>query len=142
MRYLGIDFGLKRVGLALSDSQATVVTPLATVQRSTRQALFEELLAYIETYAIEAVVIGLPYDLEGTATLTTRQARNFGTSLARRIALPIYYVDEVLTSEFAGEALREAGVPRHKRKDLLDQHAAVAILESFLASGPANTAGE
>ncbi|MFO7717624.1 MAG: Holliday junction resolvase RuvX [Thermodesulfobacteriota bacterium] len=138
MRYLGIDYGLKRVGLALTDSAATLATPLATINRTTRQALFGILLEYIEHYRIEAVVIGLPYDLEGKETLATRQARNFAASLGRRIIQPIHFVDEVLTSQHAADVLHQANLPSRKQKAVLDQQAAVAILESFLASGPEN----
>lgn len=136
MRYLGIDYGLKRVGLALTDSAATMATPLATINRTTRQALFSALLEYIHHYRIEAVVIGLPYDIEGQETLTTRQARNFGASLGRRIPQPIHFVDEVLTSHQAAAILHQAKLPSRKHKAVLDQQAAVTILESFLANTP------
>lgn len=135
MRCLGIDFGLKRVGLAVSDRTGTLVSPFKTIERSTRDALFEELLTIIDTEAVEAVVVGLPLALDGGDTLTTRQARNFAESLGRRIDLPIHMMDERLTSAQAEEELNAAGVHGKKKKMALDSQAAVVILRSWLENG-------
>jgi putative Holliday junction resolvase len=131
-RYLAIDFGLKRVGLAVAGPNSTMVFPLKTIFRTTRTAFFEELLATIEEEAIQAIVVGLPLDMEGNEQLISRQVRNFTESLARRVSLPIYLENEVLTSFEAKNRLHEAGVFGSRRKKVLDQMAAVAILESFL----------
>ncbi|WP_069857722.1 Holliday junction resolvase RuvX [Desulfoplanes formicivorans] len=132
-RYLGIDFGLKRVGLAVAGPNSTMVFPLKTIFRTTRAALFEELLGIIAEENIQAIVLGLPLDLEGNEQLITRQVRNFAASLARRVALPIHLENEALTSFEARNRLHEARVFGARRKNVLDQMAAVAILESFLS---------
>jgi putative Holliday junction resolvase len=132
-RYLAIDFGLKRVGLAVAGPDSTLVFPLKTLFRTTRAAFFEELLATIEDEAIQAIVVGLPLDLDGNEQLISRQVRNFAESLSRRVTLPIYLENEVLTSFEAKNRLHEAGVFGSRRKKVLDQMAAVAILESFLS---------
>lgn len=134
MRALGIDFGLKRVGLAVSDPTGTLVSPLRTLDRTTRQALFDELLKIIQDESVEAVVVGLPLALSGEDTLTTRQARNFAESLGRRTELPVHLMDERLTSAQAEEELNAAGLRGKKRKAALDSQAAAVILRSWLDS--------
>ncbi|BDQ33316.1 Holliday junction resolvase RuvX [Pseudodesulfovibrio portus] len=135
MRALGIDFGLKRVGLAVCDPTGTLVSPLTTLTRTTRDALFDELIEIIQNESIETVVVGLPLSLEGDDTLTTRQARNFAESLARRTDVPVRLMDERLTSAEAEEELNAAGLRGKKKKMALDSQAAVIILRSWLESG-------
>lgn len=132
MRALGIDFGLKRVGLAVSDRTATLVSPLKTIERTTRDKLFDELAEILQKEAVEVIVVGLPLSLDGEDTLTTRQARNFAESLGRRTDLPIHLMDERLTSAQAEEELNAANVRGKKRKLALDSQAAVVILRSWL----------
>lgn len=134
MRALGIDFGLKRVGLAVCDPTGTLVSPLKTIERGTREALFDELLEIIQNESIDIVVVGLPLSLEGEDTLTTRQARNFAQSLGRRTDVPIRLMDERLTSAEAEEELNAAGLRGKKKKMALDSQAAVVILRSWLES--------
>ena len=130
MKLLGIDYGQKRVGLAMA--QEGMVFPYKTLLKSTRDRLFAELLAIIAAENVEAIVLGLPLDLDGSATLTTRQVYNFRDSLSRRTDLPIHLVNEALTSFEARDRLRQAGVPQRRHADMLDQMAAVCILESFM----------
>lgn len=132
MRVLGIDFGLRRIGLAISDAEGEMTFPLKTVFKQTREQAFEEIRSVVIQRGVEAVALGLPLDLEGRRTLSTRQAENFRKELCARLDLPVHLVDETCTSAQAEAKLREAGVPPKKRKALLDQQAAVEILESFL----------
>ena len=136
MRALGIDFGLKRVGLAVCDPTGTLVSPLTTLTRTTRDALFDELIEIIQNESIETVVVGLPLSLEGADTLTTRQARNFAESLERRVSVPVRLMDERLTSAEAEEELNAAGLRGKKKKMALDSQAAVIILRSWLENEP------
>ena len=132
MRVLGIDFGLSRIGLAISDSDAEMAFPLKTVYKKTREQAFEEIWAVVAQRGVEAIALGHPLDMEGKKTLSTRQAENFRQELQNRLEIPVYLVDETCTSAQAESKLREAGVPPKKRKNLLDQQAAVEILETFL----------
>jgi putative Holliday junction resolvase len=132
MKLLGIDYGQKRIGLALA--QGGMAFPFRTLVKTTRDRLFADLLAVIEAEGVEAVVLGLPLDMEGKETLTTRQVLNFRDSLARRTALPIHLVNEALTSFDARERLRQAGVPERRQAEMLDQMAAVCILETYLGN--------
>lgn len=133
MKLLGVDFGLKRVGLAVTDPDGTMAFPLATLERSGRDALFAELLSVIAREGVEAVVVGYPAPPDGVASLTARQAANFARSLARRTPLPVSIMDETLSSQAAQDDLAEAGVKPGRRGKILDQQAAVRILESYLA---------
>lgn len=130
MKILGIDYGQKRIGLAMA--RQGMVFPFKTLDKSTRDKLFADLMSIIESEGVEAIVLGLPLDMNGDETLTTRQVLNFQGSLARRTELPIHLVNEALTSFDARQRLREAGVPERKHKEMLDQMAAVCILESYL----------
>ncbi len=136
MKYLGIDFGIKRVGLAVSDEKGKMVFPLKTIHRSTRENLFLELLNIIQERGIEAIVLGLPLGPDGEKSLPCRQAENFMQSLDRRTDLPIYTVNEAYTSMEAEDILNRCGIRVEKQKESLDQAAAVIILESFLAGIP------
>lgn len=140
MRTLGIDFGTKRVGLAISDPEGRMAFPrpaIARAEGATRDSLFEALLALIEAEGVGEVVVGLPLTMEGGESLTTRQARNFAESLARRVSVPVRLVDERLSSAAAEEQLKEAGLCSRKSRKHLDSQAAVQILETWLASRPA-----
>lgn len=136
MRVLGVDFGERRVGLAVSDPSGSLAFPLRTVHRTTRKALFEELAALIEAEGVEALVVGLPLGLDGQETLTTRQAKNFAASLAGRTGLPVHLADERLSSALAEEDLKAAGRRRLGKDGRLDMQAAVRILQSWLDNRP------
>ena len=131
MRVLAVDFGLKRVGLAVCDPQGILASPLPALHRDGRDQFFADLLAVIAAQGVQAVVVGLPLALDGSETLTTRQARNFAESLRRRLTIPVHFEDERLTSA-AAEELKEAGLCARKRKEHLDSQAAVQILRSWL----------
>ena len=133
MKYLALDYGLKRVGVAVSDPEGRMAFPRCTLARDTRDGFFSELLALLERERPDAVVLGLPLHVDGTECLTTRQVRNFAASLKRRMALPLYWIDEALTSRQAESDLREAGLSARAIKQVVDQQAAVRILETFRA---------
>ena len=136
MRFAGIDYGLARTGLAVSDPEGRVAFPLATFRLEDfagRSALLDALAARIREEGAEAVVMGLPLLLDGGESLTTRQVRNVTGRLKRRLELPIYYMPELLSSEEAAQDLREAGLSREKARAVLDRQAAARILASFLA---------
>ncbi|MCR5814283.1 MAG: Holliday junction resolvase RuvX [Desulfovibrio sp.] len=136
MRVLGIDYGLERTGLAVSDPSGKVVFPLKTLRLAdfgTRAALLDALADTIHNTDVEACVVGLPLPLEGEETLICRQIRNVTRRLMRRVMLPFYFMNEALTSYLAWEDLKQSGVKARKRRDVLDQQAAVRILQAFLA---------
>ena len=136
MRYAGIDYGLARTGLAVSDPEGRVAFPLATFRLADyagRSALLDALAGRIREEGAGAVVMGLPLLMDGGESLTTRQVRNVTERLKRRLELPVYYMPELLSSEEAAQDLREAGLSREKARAVLDRQAAARILASFLA---------
>ncbi|WP_045216681.1 Holliday junction resolvase RuvX [Desulfonatronovibrio magnus] len=132
-RCLGIDFGIKRVGLAISPADSSMVFPLKTINRTTRQKLFQELLEVIVQQKIDAIVIGLPVLPDEQDSETLRQVRNFRESLVRRVDLPVFMVNEAFTSAEARAILQKMNMPAEKIRQCLDQAAAMLILESFRA---------
>lgn len=133
MKYLGIDYGQRRTGIAATDPGGRMAFPRRTITMSTRDAFFAELLGIIDVEAPGALVVGLPLLPGGDETLTTRQVRNFVERLKRRSALPVYFMPEELSSFEAEDDLRDAGLRGRRLEAAVDQQAAVRILESFLA---------
>lgn len=133
MKYLGIDYGQKRTGIAVSDSGGRMAFPRKGLLMRGKDIFFSELLALAQAEAVEAFVVGLPLRSSGEDSETTRQVRNMAARLGRRSTLPIYLMDESLSSLDAESRLREAGRKGGDLKDRLDSASAVAILESFLA---------
>ncbi len=133
MKYVAIDYGTRRTGLAATDAGGRMAFPRRTLAMTTRERFFAELLSFLEQEAPGGIVVGLPTHVDGTEILMTRQVRNFVARLRRRCDLPVYYMSEVLSSYAAEDDLREAGVNSRTAKAVVDQQAAVRILESFLA---------
>ena len=139
MRILAIDFGLKRIGLALSDREGRLALPYTTLVKKDNAQLMAELQNILEREDVDGVVVGLPLGLDGEETLTTRQAKNFAQRLRKVCpSLPVYLHNEALSSSEAAHRLSESGIRGRKQKDVLDQVAAAVILESFLACGGKN----
>lgn len=132
MKYIAIDYGTKRTGLAASDTGGNMAFPRQTLVLKTRDRFFAELLEFIEKEDPVAIVVGLPKSLDGEETLMSRQVRNFIARLRRRSDLPIYIIEEALSSFEAELELRDAGLKGHEVAKVVDQQAAVRILESFL----------
>ena len=139
MKFVGVDYGLARTGLAVSDPEGRLAFPLMTLRLedfSDRKAFLAALAERIVEAGAEAVVVGLPLTLDGEESLTTRQVRNVTERLKRRVSLPFFFMMEALSSQEAWADLREAGLKVRKRKAVLDQQAAVRILSSFLSLAP------
>jgi putative Holliday junction resolvase len=133
VRVLALDFGLKRIGLALSDPEGRMALPYTTLIRKDNSHLLARIQDIVDQEKVECLVVGLPLGLNGEETLSTRQARNFARLLGRAISLPVYLQDETLTSSEASHRLNESGLRGRRQKRVLDQIAATIILESFLA---------
>lgn len=134
-RVLGIDFGERRVGLAVSDPTGTIAQPLPTLQRRRgKRAPVARVAELAGEQGVSAIVIGLPLTLAGEESEWTGEVRAFGDALAARTGLPVNYVDERMTSVRAERAVRSMGLPRHRReeKDRVDAAAAMLILQAYL----------
>ena len=130
---LGVDVGSVRVGLAASDPHGILATPLETLERDLErgsdQGAIEALVR--DRNALE-VVVGLPRSLSGREGPAAEAAREFGAALAGRVAVPIEFADERLTTVVATRQMRESGRKGRRQRAVVDQVAAVAILQGWL----------
>lgn len=134
-RILGIDFGLKRVGLAVSDPMQIIARALETLHYQSRKELLRRLVASIRENEIVGVVIGLPRHMDGSEGEMAKTVRELMAELAARLTIPIVAWDERLSSVQAQRALREMGVSaRNTKRGDVDRLAAVFILQSYLDS--------
>lgn len=134
-RILAVDYGERRIGLALSDPLRMIATPLPTLQRKRgKRPPVQAILDIVQANDVDALVVGLPLTLEGTESDWTREVRAFGEKLAQRSGLSVAFVDERMTSVAAERAVRGLGLPKHERerKDRIDAAAAVLILQAHL----------
>jgi putative Holliday junction resolvase len=135
MRMLGIDFGERRVGIALSDPTGTLASPLLTLKRRKgKRPPIAAILDLVREHDVEAMVLGLPLTLAGEESEWTQAIRKVGEALAKRSGLPVHFVDERFTSVMAERAVRGIGLPKGKReeKDRIDAGAAALILQRWL----------
>lgn len=136
-RCIGIDHGSVRVGVAVSDPNRTVASPLPYVPAE--NALEDIADMTIELEASE-VVVGLPLNMDGSWSDSTRAARDFATALRHSISVPVSTWDERLSTVAAGRALRDGGTKRRQRKAKVDSVAASLVLQSYLDSKRIHTA--
>ena len=130
MRYLAIDYGLKRTGLAVCDARETIASPLKVIvgQRN----LVEQIEQIVASENIEGVVLGLPLNMDGSQGPQARKVLAFANRLKERLGIPIYLQDERLSSFGAEEKLQTTRLSRAKRRERLDALAAAEILQAFL----------
>lgn len=135
MRIMGLDFGSRTVGVAVSDSLLITAQGVEIIERKEENKL-RRTLARIEEliveYEVEEIVLGLPRNMNGTEGERVELTREFGEKLERRTGLPVILWDERLTTVAAQKAMIEAGMRREKRKEHVDKVAAVLILEGYL----------
>lgn len=133
-RRLGVDVGSVRVGVALSDPSPVLATPLVTLSRDRKSgADVDRLAALVEEYAVVEVVVGLPRTLADRHGKAAEAATGYAAELARRVApVPVRLADERLTTVAAGRMLTQRGVRGRKQRAVVDQVAAVEILQGWL----------
>lgn len=133
-RLLGLDYGTKRIGLALSNLEQTIATPYETYERRDEVQDSRYLARTVHEYTVVGLVVGLPVHISGDEGEKAREARKFGEWAARVTQLPIAYTDERYTTAQADEHLFAAQVRPKKRRVLRDMLAAQILLQSFLDS--------
>jgi len=140
-RYLGIDYGTKRIGIAISDGLGLTARPLDVV---TRRDLPEFLRVLVEEHTIDQVVVGLPTALGGHEGESAAGARALAEEVGEILGVPVEMIDERFTSRMAESALLEGGMKRRQRKETVDKVAAAIILQTFLdrRPGPGNSEPE
>lgn len=131
-RYLGIDYGEKRVGLAVSDPTLTIAQPYKTIIFTSPKNLIAELTVVIKELDIKKVILGLPLTMKGTDSIKTREVREFGDKLIKVLDIPVFLFDERLSSVQAHTVLKQMGKQPSKNRSKVDQLAAQHILQAFL----------
>ena len=132
-RRLGVDVGTVRIGVAVSDPDAVLATPVETVRRDRGAAHLRRLADLIAELQVVEVVIGLPRTLADRAGSSAKDAVELADALKKRVdPVPVRLADERLTTVSAARSLREAGVRAKEQRGKIDQAAAVAILQTWL----------
>lgn len=131
-RILAIDYGSRRMGLAVSDALGITAQGLDTLERKNKRSDFARLERTIREYQVSEIVLGNPLRMSGEEGTQSRKVADFAEELRRRFELPVHLWDERLTSSEANRLLREAEVSLEKRAQAVDRMAATLILQSFL----------
>ncbi len=124
MRYLGIDYGKKRIGVAVSDPGGRIAFPKKMIANRGSEKVLRELKRLIEEEEAGRIIVGLPVGLDGKETDQTREVRAFADALKKEITLPVEFENEMLTTRM----VEKAGVPREHT----DEAAAAVILQAYL----------
>lgn len=132
---LAFDFGEVRIGVATGDAETAMAHPVATISGESNEAKFSAIERLVREWQPTYLVVGLPTHTDGSEHEMTRLARKFGRRLHERFKLPVFWVDERLSSIYAESLLAEAQVFGRKRKAVLDQMAAQAILQGLFEGG-------
>ncbi len=130
MRYLAIDYGTKRTGLAICDVDETIASPLTVIHG--QKGLLEKIAKLVEAEDVGAIVLGLPLNMDDSQGLQAKLVLKFAEKLRKSLSILIHLQDERLSSFSAEEKLSSAGIKKTAKKDRLDAIAAAEILEAFL----------
>ena len=143
MPALAIDYGRRRIGLAISDELGLTARPLGTLTRTNRQNDLRRLREIVRKHGVQRIVVGHPLNLDGTASEMTFEAEQFAARIERHLGLPVVLMDERLSSWEAEQMI--AARPRRnsrRRKPSVDETAAAVILRDFLAREQSRAVGK
>ena len=129
---IGLDFGSKTIGTAISDSTRTIATPLCIIKRRKFADDFREILRIKSSYSFVGIVLGLPINMNGTEGPRCQSTRSFAIKLSNEMELPIYLWDERLSTVAAEKILITSNVSRKSRSKVIDKIAACYILQGCL----------
>lgn len=139
MRVLGLDYGEKRIGVAVCDELGMTAQGLSVIERKNKKRDLGAIANYVQTYCVEKIVIGYPLRLDGTAGIQCEKVDRFIHALESLFSIPIIRRDETLTTKDAEEILRTANVRAKKRKAVVDKIAAGMILQGYLNASAKQT---
>lgn len=132
-RYLGLDVGNRRIGVAVSDELGLTAQPVLTlVRKSSRRDDLRSLARLCRRFGVAGIVVGNPLHLDGGESPQAAKTKAFATELSELAGLPIHFWDERLTTREAHQILYEAGKKRQEHRSVVDQVAATMILQGFL----------
>lgn len=134
--FLGFDFGKRHTGVAVGSRHSGTAQPLALLTAHGGGPDWEAIDRLVNEWQPQALVVGLPLNMDGSPNAMTRAARAFGDGLRARYNLPVHLVDERLSSRAATDMLLDAGVPLKRHKHQIDKRAAQTILQAFLNETP------
>ena len=132
MRILGIDFGTKIIGIAISDASGLIGQGIGKIEHKNLKHVLQELNKKIDEYSGEKIVVGLPKNMDGTLGKTALLVMDFVEKLENRFKIPVATWDERLSTVEAERVLLTADVSRKKRKKVIDKLAASIILQGYL----------
>jgi putative holliday junction resolvase len=135
-RWLGLDLGHVRIGVALSDPLGYTAQPLKVLKSAGTQKDIAAIGELVDENEVSQVIVGLPLSMNGEESDTTRKVRNFTEKLAERLNVPVFFVDERLTSKQAERLMIEGDARRETRREKIDQVAAAILLKSALEGAP------
>ena len=131
-RFLGIDYGTVRIGLALSDPTGTLASPLPFLENKSPQQITTALSELIQIHQITGLVIGLPRNMDGTYGPSAQKVRDFIAQIQKSISLPITPIDERLTTAQASKQLSSIGMNQKQLRKKVDSSSACLILQQYL----------
>jgi len=131
-RVLGIDYGEKNIGLAISDPFGITAQGLEIISNRSIESVFESIQSHMQHHGIGDFVIGLPLNMNGSEGPAAKRVKEFGSKLHEHFNLPVHYIDERLTSVQIEKTLIHANVRRKKRRKIKDRLEAVLILQNYL----------
>ncbi|MCL2491161.1 MAG: Holliday junction resolvase RuvX [Coriobacteriia bacterium] len=131
-RLIGFDIGQKRMGVAISDPNRTIASPLAVLDVVELRADQRGLRRLIEDYEIHSAVVGLPLTMKGEEGPQARQIREFVADYLAPLGIAIHYIDERLSSKEAKKAMREAGTSEKEARGRVDMVAAALLLQTYM----------
>jgi putative pre-16S rRNA nuclease len=137
VRYLGLDLGRARIGVALADDVLRTARPLETIVRRGDTPDLERLRRIAAEWEVSRAVVGLPLNMDGTEGGSARLARAFAGKLGEALALPVDLHDERLSTFEAETRLRERGLSARDQRAVIDAEAAAVILQGWLEAHPA-----
>lgn len=132
MRLMGLDLGDATIGVAVSDPLGLTAQGITTIRRKKRANDMAALAKIIDEYGVEAFVMGLPLNMDGSRGAAVDKVQSFADILKHEFALPVFYQDERLTTVAAHKTLLENDTSRAKRHEVVDKLAAVLILQAYL----------
>jgi len=133
-RVLGLDYGTRRIGLAMSDGLRIAASPFGVLDARAKD-LIEQILEIVQEFEVVEIAVGLPTSLSGEEGPSARAARQLATRVQEGCGLPTHLVDERFTSKMAESTMLTAGVRRRDRRIKVDKVAASIMLQSFLDRG-------
>jgi putative Holliday junction resolvase len=131
---MGLDYGTKRIGVALCDELGMTGQSLTTIFRKNREQVLAAIEDLVKNHGVEKIVIGYPLRLDGSEGIQCEKVSRFARLLEARLSIPVIKWDETLSSRTAEDILIEAGMRREKRKKIVDKMAAGIILQGYLNS--------